>query len=61
MKQETIVSKYLVAVKATHISPGPLRKSFVADGMNTSFGPRIDAARYDFHVKCESDSICVAR
>jgi Peptidase family M23 len=27
----------------------PLSKSFVADEMNTSFGPRIDADRWDFH------------
>jgi Peptidase family M23 len=27
----------------------PLSRSFVADEMNTSFGPRIDADRWDFH------------
>jgi len=27
----------------------PLSKSFVADEMNTSFGPRIDGDRWDFH------------
>jgi hypothetical protein len=51
MSKETRVHHQKAPACAQHDSHfiWPLSKSFVADEMNTSFGPRIDADLWDFH------------
>ena len=47
--KEYLVRKYFVTLKARHHFIWPLGKSATPDEMNTSYGPRIDADRWDFH------------
>ena len=51
MKKETRVTRQQATSGAKDASEfiWPLGKSAVPDEMNTSFGPRIDADRWDFH------------
>ena len=51
MSNETRDSRRTVSLSARRTAPflWPLNKTTTPDEMNTSFGPRIDADRWDFH------------